>query len=100
MSAPDVDAAAPDPAELIYLGSVGEWLAIRGHVDRDAFSRAADRRVRVDVPDLSDDEMPSTYGEPSHGWYVIKSEGDEGRLVPCKPTDPGAEPWTIIATGA
>jgi hypothetical protein len=107
--------------ELDYWGEDGQWIAAEGHVDLAAFTAAADVRVKTDVGDLDDDELPSRCGEAAHQWFrpitrewfdansrcsmtvadeVFRGLVDEGALEPCQPDDEGAQAWTMIATGA
>lgn len=112
-------AAAVTVDNLVWMGEDGQWIGCQGHVDLAAFAEAANALSKRDQ-ELDDDELPSPEFEPWHAWYrpmtwewYEKHAGDtatrsttyaamvaEGAFEGCGPDDDGAEPWTMIETGA
>lgn len=104
--------------KLVWMGEDGQWIGCQGHVDLTEFAEAANALSRRDM-DLDDEGLPWPEFEPWHAWYrpmtwewyerhagetatrsTYAAMVNEGALEACEPTDEGAEPWTMIATGA
>lgn len=103
--------------DLVWLGEDGQWIGAVGHVDLTEFAEAANALSRRELG-LHDDELPHPEFEPQHVWYRPMTFGwfqrhhrstdrcayemlvADGAVETCGPDDDGAQPWTVIETGA
>lgn len=96
-----------------YWGDGGEWFVTPGHVNLDAFDAACVRQLLTDDPSMDDDDL-ALRGPATHRFWRLANLHDckgnaaelnwkraEGwRQFTDDPTEEGAEPVTVMETGA